>query len=64
MAMVITLCILIILDEVVSALRMERNAYVVGKDVQRMQSKVMKEMSKDEDENKEESNDISEKDDC
>ena len=64
MAMVITLCILIILDEVVSALRMERNAYVVGKDVQRMQSKVMKEMSKDEDENQEESNDISEKDDC
>ena len=48
----------------VSALRMERNAYVVGKDVQRMQSKVMKEMSKDEDENKEESNDISEQDDC
>ena len=64
MAMVITLCILIILDEVVSALRMERNAYVVGKDVQRMQSKVMKEMAKDEDENKEESNGISEKDDC
>ena len=63
MAMVITLCILIILDEVVSALRMERNAYVVGKDVQRMQSKVMKEMSKDEDENKESSY-ITEEDDC
>ena len=29
-----------------------------------MQSKVMKEMSKDEDENKKELNDISEEDDC
>lgn len=55
-------CILII-DEVVSALRMERNTYVVGKDVQRMQSRIMKEMSKDEDENEKESNDISEEDD-
>lgn len=41
---------------------MERNTYIVGKDVQRMQSKVIKGMSKDEDENKKESNDIGDED--
>ena len=51
-----------IIDEVISALRMERNAYVVGKDVQRMQSRVIKEMSKDEDENGKESDDNDEED--
>ena len=39
---------------------MERNTYIVGKDVQQMQSRIMKEMSKDEDENENKSNDISE----
>ena len=51
---------ILIIDEVVSALRMERNTYIVGKDVQQMQSRIMKEMSKDEDENENKSNDISE----
>ena len=42
---------------------MERNTYVVGKDVQRIQSRIMKEMSKDKDENQKESNIISEEED-
>ena len=41
---------------------MERNTYVVGKDVQRMQARVIKEMSKDEDENRKESDDTGEED--
>ena len=63
MVTLITVCDLNnIIDEVISALRMERNTYVVGKDVQRMQSRVIKEMSKGEDENEKESDDNGEED--
>ena len=63
MVTLITVCDLNnIIDEVISALRIERNTYVVGKDVQRMQSRVIKEMSKGEDENEKESDDNGEED--
>ena len=42
------MCNLFIIEEVVSTLKMERNAFVTGKHAQQMQGKVLKAMSKDE----------------